>query len=200
MKTERDAAIATLREHGVPCDNMSVHVTDMQALQAQNTELRGIIKQMRVELEQLSDWSDHRHSKDTPTANYVRYMEEEVRKMKVENRRLSEQLQQMAAHRKPPTPEAGKRKSRSFTLEDRKSPGPSALQGAGQLQPSPSPSSGTRDVHRQHQSHLIALSDTIASLQREKSQAEALVQQCRGKVQELQSKLKDEQEMVREHN
>lgn len=193
-KTERDAAIATLHKHGVSCDHLGDHVTDIRTLQAQNEKLRGIIKQMRVELEQLSDWSDRCDGESVPTANYVRYMEEEVRKVKTENRKLSEKVQQTAAQRKPPTPNNAKTDSHSPIHDDRK------LLSSGHDE-SPVPQETRRNsspsgVRSQHRTHLIALSDTIASLQREKGEVENQAQQWQGKVKELQDRLKEEQEMV----
>ena len=190
-QTQRDVAIATLQQHGIHCEDLGTQVTEVQALQRQNQELRAIIKQMRAELEQLSDWSDRRASDSTPTTNYVRYMEEEVRKVKSENRKLSEQVQQMAAQRKPPTPNSVKAKTSSPTLERKANhtESPDMVQVKH--------SSATKDMHHQHRGHLIALSDTIASLQREKGALESQVQEWRSKCEDLQGRLKNEQEMVR---
>ena len=189
MRTQRDVALSSLHKHGIASDDFDAKVADFQTLQASNEELRAVIKQMRVEIEQLSDLSDHRNGENMPTANYVRYMEEEVRKVKSENRQLVAQLQQM---KKPPTP---KRKGSSPAQEDGKRSSQvrsrSPVEGEGG-----SSQSGAGDVHLQHRGHLIALSDTIASLQREKADLENTVRHWKEKADKLQEKLNEEQELV----
>lgn len=184
MRNQRDAAIASLNKHGISCDDITGHVMDIQTLQAQNEELREVIRQMRMELEQLSDspiQRDHHVNQSMPTTNYVQYMEEEVRKVKSENRQLTEQLQQAAAQGKPPTPN---------TIH-KKSPNQGEKRRGHSTPPSPSV-----DVHLKHQTHLIALSDTIASLQREKVDMENKTREWKTKVEQLQDKLKEEEELV----
>ena len=110
---ERDIAIATLGKHGLASqvtDHVTDHVTQLQELRQQNEELKGVIGQMRHELEQLahaSDARDHTHSRRDghapPTTGYVQYMEKELVKLKAENRRLVERLQQTPPTCKPPS-------------------------------------------------------------------------------------------------
>lgn len=182
VRIQRDGAIATLQKHGISCDNhMTGYVSDLQTLKTQNEELRDVIKQMRVELEQLSDMSSQKDG--MPTANYVRYMEEEVRQVKSENRQLVEQLQQTGLHRKPPTPTTNvKRKSLS------------PARGGKKHNRSISPSEESHTVH--HHRHLIALSDTISSLQKEKVELENRGKEWKIETEQLQERLKEEAELV----
>ena len=191
---ERDAAIDTLSQHGIPCgdhmtDHVTDHVTQVQTLQTQNKELRSVIKQMRTELEELSVTSEHRESQsnaDTmPTLDYVKYMESEVRKLKSENRLLVERLQQTIPQGKPPTPSPSNRKILSSP------PNPGVKR---QHHSRSNPATPTEQV--QDRTHLIALSDTIASLQRDKTEVELACQHWKTHAQKLQSKVKEEQEMV----
>lgn len=182
-RNQRDAALATLHQHGVSCD-VAGHMTDMAKLKTQNEEFRNIIKQMRGELEQLSDWSAQRGDPSNdgmPTADYVRYMEGEVRTLKSQNRDLVEQLQQTGPQGKPPTPNSAKKRT---VQTEKKQPPPDHT-------PPSSPATNTR-----HRNHLIALSDTIASLHREKTELESRVQEWRKRVETLQGKLKEEEELV----
>ena len=188
MHTERDAAIAMLRQYGVSFNdkNFTGHVTDMQTLHVQNKELCNTIKQMRVELEQLSDLSVLKREQDVPTANYVHYMEEEVRKVKADNRLLVQQLQQGqgVGQGKPPTPASARHKKvAQLSPQAQKQ-----SRSTGQLQ-----ESGAESRHRDH---LIALSDTIATLQREKGELETREREARGKLEALQHRLKQQEEMV----
>lgn len=195
LQREKTAAIAVLHQHNIPWrDHVTSHVTELQNLQAQNKELHAIIKQMRTELEQLSDLTEQRenaHQREgtgKPSLQYVSYLENDVCKLKSENRQLAERLAQVS---KPPTPKSSRRQAGPTALEH-----PSTTTGtAGPL----SVSSGDSHVARQQQKHrdqLIALSDTIASLQREKGQLERVCEECKGKAQMLQDKLKEEKEMV----
>lgn len=180
MSSQRDAAITILHKHGISCDQeIASHVTKITTLSTQNRELQSVIKQMRMELEQLSEWSARKgvqqDSQDMPSLDYVRYMEEQVKKMKSENRQLAEQLQQGLPQGKPPTPGCVKRSP----VGERKQATPTSV-----------------DVQTQHRSHLVALSDTIASLHKEKAEAECKTREWRRKVDQLQDKLKEEQELV----
>ncbi len=188
MQNERDAAISTLHQHGISFSDETF--TDIQTLRAQNEELRHTIKLMRVELEQLSDLSVLKAEQSAPAANYVHYMEEEVRKVKADNRNLVEQLQQGlgASQRKPPTPLSGRpRKAKqlsplkhSHTTSEQQEQQESA-------------------VEAKHRDHLIALSDTIASLQREKGELENRDRDWQRKVDTLEQRRKDQEEMVMQH-
>ena len=189
MRTERDAAIAMLRQCGVLFDdkNFTGHVTDMQTLHVQNKELCSTIKQMRVELEQLSDLSVPKGEQDVPAANYVRYMEEEVRKVKADNRLLTEQLQQGqgAGQGKPPTPASARHKRAA------------QLSPQAQKQPRTPGQAQESGAETKHRDHLIALSNTIAALQREKGELEEREREARRKLEALQHTLKQQEEMVR---
>ena len=184
VQHERDIAITTLNKHGLAgqvTDHVTDHMTQLQHLRRQNEELHGVIRQMRKELEQLAHSSEtadisklttpERDRHVLPTLGYVQYMEKELVKLKSENRQLLERLQQAPPTGKPPTPSNGRR-----------SPSPPRTSGSGE--------------RRQHRSHLIALSDTIASLQKEKGSLELSVVELRSKVEELESCLSKEQEQV----
>ena len=180
MSSQRDAAITILHKHGISCDQeMASHVTQITTLGTQNRELQNVIKQMRIELEQLSEWSagkgGRQDSQEMPTLDYVRYMEEQVKKMKSENRQLAEQLELSVPQGKPPTPAHVKRSP----VGERKQATPTSV-----------------DVQAQHRSHLIALSDTIATLHKEKAETEYKVQEWMRKVNQLQDRLKEEEELV----
>lgn len=183
MSSQRDAAVTILHKHGISDQEIASQVTKITTLSTQNRELQNVIKQMRIELEQLSEWSTRKgvqqDSQDMPTLDYVRYMEEQVKKMKSENRQLAEQLQQggLPPQGKPPTPGSAKRSP----VGERKLP---AIPGT------------SVDVQAQHRGHLVALSDTIASLHKEKAEAECKIREWKGKVGQLQDKLKAEEELV----
>ena len=182
VQRERDVAIATLGRHGLTeyyqaaCGEgvASSHVTDprdhvIQQLRQRNEELCVVIRQMRSEMEEITDWSEHptNHITDKEhgqvlTHGYVKYMENEVLRLKTESRELSERLQE---GRKPP-PSGDKRKP-----------------------PSPRRES-------QHRSHLIALSDTIASLQRERQGMEVEALQLRSELEEKEKTIAAFQEQV----
>ena len=192
IQQERDIAIATLNKHGLVShvtNHVTDHLTQLQQLQQQNEELHRVIRQMRQELEHMAHLSvtstgknheqdGHNNNNILPTSGYVHYMEKELIKVKSENRELMERLQQSQPTGKPPTPTPSSRQS------------------------SPSPPQTSKSAHvgpgerRQHRSHLIALSDTIASLQKEKAGLELSVVQLRSRVEELEASLGNEQEQV----
>ena len=191
MQNERDAALAILHQHGISSNDkdFSGCVTDMQTLRAQNDELRHTIKLMREELEQLSDLSTLKREQNVPAANYVRYMEEEVRKVKAENRQLLEQLQlgQGVAQGKPPTPSSARsKKAKQVSPADRH---PHSTKEQQEQKESAA-------VETKHRDHLIALSDTIASLQKEKGKLEIKDRDWSLKVDMLEQKLQEQNEMV----
>lgn len=187
---ERDIAIATLNKHGLASqvtDHVTDHMTQLQHLRRQNEELHAVIRQMRQEIEQIAETPDGKphpvlSQEDRsilPTAGYIQYMENELIRIKSENRQLLERLQQAPPTGKPPTPSA--------------SPG----RGGGNSPSSPrTAGASSAGERRQHRGHLIALSDTIASLQREKGALELALVQLRSKVEELESSLNREQEQV----
>lgn len=186
---ERDIAIATLNKHGLASqvtDHVTDHMTQLQHLRQQNEELHAVIRQMRQEIEHLAETSEKKpHSipiqddrSILPTTGYIQYMENELIKIKSENRQLLERLQQAPPTGKPPTPSLSSGRGGS-------SPGSPRTASAS--------SAGER---RQHRGHLIALSDTIASLQREKGALELAVVQLKSKVEELETSLSREQEQV----
>ena len=193
VQEERDVAVATLSRHGLVDEYQSVcqqggvaqdHVTGpkdhvIEQLREQNKELHAVIRQMRQEMEQLTGFSEqgdsephHQTGDDGPalTVGYVRYMESEVVRLKSKNHQLEEQLSLM---KKPPTPP-----HRKHT-------------------PSPPPT-GDKPSRResQHRAHLVALSDTIATLQNKKSALELEALQLNTKVQQLEESLAAHQEKV----
>lgn len=190
VQQERDIAIATLGKHGLASevtDHVTGHMTQLQQLRQQNEELHRVIRQMRQELEHMARLTESHTGKNheqnghnimLPTSGYVQYMEKELIKVKSENRQLMERLQQTQPTGKPPTPTPSSRQS---------SPSPPHRSNSTQV------GSGER---RQHRSHLIALSDTIASLQKEKAGLELSVVQLRSRVEELETSLSNEQEQV----
>jgi DNA primase len=155
-------------------------VEHIGTLQTQNDEFRKIIKQMRAELELLSDSRGEPTAENMPTVGYVCYMEGEVRRLKAHNREIVEQQQQQQQQQqavpqgKPPTPNTRK----TSTLAEKK-------------QHSPVSSSP-----EQHRNHLIALSETIASLHRERTEMENKEREVRRNLELLQDRLKEEQELV----
>lgn len=189
---ERDIAIATLNKHGLAShvtDHVTDHMTQLQHLRQQNEELHAVIRQMRQEIEQLAETPNgskphpipsQEDRSMLPTAGYIQYMENELIKIKSENRQLLERIQQAPPTGKPPTP------SLASPGRGGSSPG-SPRTGTG------ASSAGER---RQHRGHLIALSDTIAALQREKGALELAVVQLRSKVEDLETSLNKEQEQV----
>jgi predicted RNase H-like nuclease (RuvC/YqgF family) len=189
---ERDVAIATLNKHGLAgqmTDHVTNHMTQLQHLRQQNEELHAVIRQMRQEIEQLAETPNgskphpippsQENRSILPTAGYIQYMENELVKIKSENRQLLERIQQVPPTGKPPTPSA-------------------ASPGRGGSSPNSPRTAGTSSAgeRRQHRGHLIALSDTIAGLQREKGALELAVVQLRSKVEELETSLSREQEQV----
>ena len=186
---ERDIAIATLNKHGLASqvtDHVMDHMTQLQHLRQQNEELHSVIRQMRQEIEQLAEtpnrkpyYAPNQDDRSVlPTSGYIQYMENELIKIKSENRQLLERLQQAPPTGKPPTPSASPGRGGSSPT----SPRTASASSAGE--------------RRQHRGHLIALSDTIASLQREKGALELTVVQLKSKVEELESSLNREQEQV----
>ncbi len=180
LQSERDAALDTLQSHGLSCDH---HMTkNISSLEAQNSELRHVIKQMREELEKLTDQPEmvgHEPSSSKVSQDYVRYMESEVRKMKLENRELLNRLQLSSPQGKPPPAPPP--------------PNSSSLKKVPSPPPSPTPPKSLR----LSQHHLVALSETIATLNREKGELERRCEEERLRTSQLQDRLKEEKEMVR---
>lgn len=199
VQGERDVAVATLSKHGLieeyqtVCHQRGVardHVTEpkdhvIEQLRQQNKELHGVIRQMRQEMEQLTGFSEqrdrelHHHTGDNGpalTVGYVKYMESEVVKLKSENQQLKERVQELSLMKKPPTP---------------------PLVSGSKRTPSPPPTVDKPSKREsQHRSHLVALSDTIATLQKEKSALELEVLQLNTKVRQLEDSLTTHQEKV----
>ena len=164
------------------------HSTELQKVQAQNDQLCSVIKQMRMELENLSDSSGKREIQQgtdgMPSVDYIHYLENEVRRLKSDNRQLVERLQSCTPQGKPPASNSSKKKSSPHSAVERIKDPPS---------PAPPP---IDDTNLQHQSHLIALSSTIASLQKEKAELERKSEEWKSMAEQLQDKLKEDQEMV----
>ena len=197
LQHERNTAIATIDKHRLTKEYQSAcevggvrgHVTDsrdhvIHQLKQQNDELHSVIHEMRREIEQLTDWSDEggkltnqsaEGNGQVLTVGYVKYMESEVVRLKTENRKLKERIQELPVTQKPPTPPPS---------SDKKSPTP--------------PPNGDKLSRRenQHRSHLIALSDTIASLQQEKAALELQVLKLRSEVQHWEKTATAHQEQV----
>ena len=157
----------------------------IEQLRQQNKELHAVIRQMRQEMEQLTGFSEqrddesHQHTSDDGpalTVGYVRYMESEVVRLKSANLQLKERVQELSMMKKPPTP---------------------PLVGGSKRTPSPPPT-GDKPSRResQHRAHLVALSDTIATLQKEKSALELEALQLNTKVRQLEESLAAHQEKV----
>ena len=197
VQEERDVAVATLSRHGLVEEYQSVcqqggvaqdHVTgpkDIEQLRQQNKELHAVIRQMRQEMEQLTSFSEQGDSEphrqtgaDGPalTVGYVRYMESEVVRLKTENHQLKERVQELSVMKKPPTP--------PLVFGRKRTPSP--------------PPTGDKPSRResQHRAHLVALSDTIATLQNKKSALELEALQLNTKVQQLEESLAAHQEKV----
>lgn len=116
VQRERDIAITTLGKHGLAEEFQAAykesqagsHVTDLrdhviQSLRGQNEELRGVIRQMRQEMEELTRGLEHQHEEEREgergkavTSGYVKYMENEVMQVKSENRQLRERIQELS--------------------------------------------------------------------------------------------------------
>ena len=168
---ERDVAMATLGRHGLAEEFQAVcreagagdHVTNpkdhmIQQLQQQNEELRTVIAEMREAMEQVTNRTEKTKKPASQvgaqavlTVGYVKYLESEVVQLKAEKRELEERIQELLARKKPPTPPPSHNK--------------------GNITPPPS---GDKQSAR-HRSHLVALSDTIATLQHEKVTLEGQV-------------------------
>ena len=197
VQEERDVAVATLSRHGLVEEYQSVcqqgcvaqdHVTgpkDIEQLRQQNKELHAVIRQMRQEMEKLTGFSEqgdnepHRQTGDDGpalTVGYVRYMESEVVRLKSENHQLKERVQELSVMKKPPTP--------PLVFGRKRTPSP--------------PPTGDKPSRResQHRAHLVALSDTIATLQNKKSALELEALQLNTKVQQLEESLAAHQEKV----
>ena len=176
VQRERDDAIAALSKHGDRSEECDLSDGAVQRLKEQNSELHTVIKQMRVEMEQLTQAT---HTPGTPdggnpvlTPGYVQYMEREVTQLKSEKNQLQDQIRELLAAKKPPTPRS------------KQSP------------PPPPPTQSGKSVEQQHRSHLVALSDTIAGLQGEKAQRELECMQLRSAVEALEERLRLTQEKV----
>ena len=188
LRGEKDAARELLSQHNIPWpeEASASHMTEILRLQSQNRELHEIIGQMRAELEQLSDLTEQREREQeeeerkrknevAPSVQYVAYLEKDVCRLKAEIRQMSDRLAQ--ASKPPPTPKS----SRSDT-------------GAGRGVATEG-SSKSR-LQQQHVDQLTALTDTIASLQRENGELERACQDWKEKNQSLQNKLREEKELV----
>ena len=200
VQEERDVAVATLSRHGLVEEYQSVcqqggvaqdHATEakdhvIEQLRQQNKELHAVIRQMRLEMEQLTGFSEQRENEphhqtsddgEALTVGYVKYMESEVVRLKSENHQLRERVQELSMMKKPPTP---------------------PLVGGGRKHTPSPPPTGDKPSRResQHRAHLVALSDTIATLQKEKSALELEALQLNTKVQQLEESLTAHQEKV----
>ena len=168
VQLERDTVVAALEKprHGYQTSSQG----DFSELEQKNRELKAVIQEMRKEMEQCVRASDApmraSHAPlgvmDAPcTAEYVGYLEKELAEVKAEKRKMADHLEELGAHRKPPTP-----------------PPP----------PPPPPSQSparTSSSDWRHRTHLIALSDTIATLQREKCALELEVIRLKGREEQL---------------
>lgn len=186
LRGEKDAALELLGQHNIPWteETPANHVSEALKLQSQNRELHNIIRQMRAELEQLSDLTEQREreqeeerrKKDeaAPSTHYVTYLERDVCRLKAEIRQMSDRLAQTS---KPPTPKS----SKSTT---------GAARGVA------SESVSRSRLQLQHVDQLMVLTNTIAQLQRENGELERSCGDWKEKNQQLQNKLREEREMV----
>ena len=183
---ERDIAMATLGRHGLAEElqcregGADDHVSNprdhmIQQLRQQNEELHQVIAEMREAMEQVTNWTEETEkpanqiaAQEVLTVGYVKYLESEVVRLKAVKRQLGERVQELSASRKPPTPPPSHDK--------------------GSATPPPS---GDKNAAR-HRGHLVALSDTIATLQREKVALE-------GQVLRLQSEGQRWKETAQQH-
>ena len=101
------------------------------------------------------------------SASYVHYMEQELTELKLKNRELEVKVQSKQVSSDKP-PRSPSVESKSHVISE--------------------------DVHR---SHVIALSDTIAALQRDKSGLECELAQCRTGMGRLEGALQEHKEKVR---
>lgn len=196
VQREKDAVLGVLHKHNIPWeDHLTSHVTELQKLQSQNRELHATIKQMRSELEQLSEMTECEREQQQvgePSVQYITYLENDVCKLKSKNRQLAERLAQVS---KPPTPRCSQRQAGLTSpgvTGDQQHPASSATVAAV----SSGEGSAVGQLQQQHREQLIALSDTIACVQREKGQLEREREEWRDKAQLLQDQLTEEKEMV----
>lgn len=143
---------------------------EIAQLRQQNTDLHNVIRQMRTELETIAEPTNQ------IAASYVQYMERELQELKSKNRDLEVKVQskQISTEKPPRSPSVDKVNKDHVTREK-----------------------GHVINEETHRSHVIALSDTIATLQRDKSSLETQLSQCQAKVGELEVQLQDHREKVR---
>lgn len=152
------------------------HVTEqpqdevISQLRQQNSDLHNVIRQMRTELEMITEPTNQ------ISASYVQYMERELQELKSRNRELEVKVQskQISAE-KPPRSPSVERQTRGHTTNEKSHV-------------------ISEDTHR---SHVIALSDTIAALQRDKYGLEVELRQFKARVSQLEGQLQQHKEKVR---
>ena len=188
---ETEGGVASLERHQHLSAGSSARVPPSELeqknveLEQRNRELKAVIQEMRREMEQCvsadpAGIADGQlrvkdalsRMSDAPySAEYVSYLERELAEMKAEKRKMGERLDELAAHRKPPPPP----------------PPPPPL---------PLPQSPARTSSADH-AHLIALSDTIATLQWKKCGLELEMVRLKGREEQLQGTVRLCQEEVK---
>ena len=170
---ERDGHVT---KQSVSC---SSHMTTSPSeLHQQNEQLKAVIADMRREMEQVSAKSTSHTAEHSDceegvvlSRGYMKHLEQELVRVTAENRRL--------------------RAGEVPGLDGKSSGKPPAPAPHHDKLPGPSPPSA------RHRSHLVALSDTISALQREKTALELRGVWLEGRARDLGGALKQAQEEVR---
>jgi len=138
-------------------------------LKQQNSDLHDVIRQMRAELEDIAEPSN------PISVSYVQYMEREVQQLKGKNHELESKIQSklVSAEKPPRSPSTERTKAANKDSEK-------AHATSGGI----------------HMSHVIALSDTIATLQREKNEMAVQLSQANTKTRELEQLVREHKEKV----
>ena len=186
---EKDAAIATLQSHNLHqhflthLKEYGGHVTKPAVphdeISQQNEQLKSIISQMRQEMEQLSHNPQSGENGGFCSQGYIKYLENELMRVTTENRKLRAESKEdtrkedKMAHKPPLAPPL-----QSHTAEEKP--------------PRPSSPSMAR-----HCGHLVALSETIVVLQREKTALELRVAATQSSLRNCQISLRETREEVK---
>eukprot|EP00731_Ephydatia_muelleri_P021528 Em0014g119a len=162
---ETEGGVASLERHQHLSAGSSARVPPSE-LEQKNIELEQRNRELKAvhtgdEARNGTEYALSRVSDAPYSAEYVCYLERELAEMKAEKRKMGERFDELAAHRKPPTPP------------------PPPL-------PLPQSPARTSSADSRHRSHLIALSDTIATLQREKCGLELEMVRLKGREEQLQ--------------
>lgn len=146
----------------------------------QNEQLRSIISQMRQEMEQLSHDPQSGENGGFCSHGYIKYLENELVRVTTENRKL-----------RADSKEDDSKKENKMACKPPLAPPPLQSHTANEKPTFPSSPSMAR-----HRGHLVALSETIAVLQREKTALELRVAATQSSLRNCQISLKETQEEV----